>query len=183
MQEIKKILPVMLGAARIIFEARPAQFVIAKSSLVQIDIYEELMSKIKGLNIKIVEAKTYDCLNIADFALVTSGTATLETAIMQKPFLVIYKMNILNYLLYRPQVKIPYIGMVNIVAGNKIIPEFVQFKATASRIARATLHLLDNPSELEGMKSRLAKVSSLLGKPGASSRAARIIVDFLNNTK
>ena len=182
-QEIEKILPVMLGAARIISEERPAQFVIAKSPLVQIDIYNKLMNGTKGLNIKIAEAKTYDCLNIADFALVASGTATLETAIMQKPFLVIYKMNILNYLLYRPQVKIPYIAMVNIVAGNKIIPEFVQFKATASRIAKATLRLLDNPSKLEEMKSRLSKVNSLLGKPGASSRAARIIVDFLNNTK
>ena len=178
-QEIENILPIMLKTAKLIRQELDAQFVIAKSSQVGWELYNR---RIKGLNldIKIVEGKTYDCLNIADFCLVFSGTATIETAIMQKPFVVIYKMNILNYLLYRPQVKVPYIGMVNIVAGKKIIPEFIQFGASTKKISNEILKILKKTSEIERMKTELAYVKSLLGEKSATSRAARIIVDFLN---
>ena len=178
-QEIEKILPVMLRTAKIIVERRATQFVIAKSTLVRWQIYDKVMDNFRNLDIKIIEGKTYDCLNVADFCLVASGTATLETAIMQKPFAVIYKMSILNYLLYRPQVKIPYIGMVNIMAGRKIVPEFLQFQASPRRIAKTVLDFLDNPSKLETMKSELAKTKELLGESGAAMRAAKIISDFL----
>ena len=182
-QEIKNILPLMLKSALFITQGLTnTQFVIAKSSQVDWDIYNR---ETRGLNLdlKIIEGKTYDCLNIADFCLVASGTATLETAVMQKPFAVIYKMNFLNYLLYRPQVKVPYIGMVNIVAGKKIVPEFIQFQATPKKISATVLKILRNPLELERIKNDLAQVKSSLGEKGASSRAARIIVDFLNKTQ
>jgi lipid-A-disaccharide synthase len=130
--------------------------------------------------LRIVEGKTYDCIEAADFCLVASGTATLETSILQKPFAVIYKMNVLNYLLYRPQVRVPYIGMVNIVAKRKVVPEFIQFKARPKKISKVVLRILNNPSEIQRMKSDLAQVKSSLGEKGASHRAARIIVDFLN---
>lgn len=182
-QEIEHILPVMLKASKLINrEIKDAQFVLAKSPGVGWDIYER---KIRGVNLdlKIVEGKTYDCLNAANFCLVASGTATLETAIMQKPFAVIYKMNLLNYLLYRPQVKVPYIGMANIVAGEKIVPEFIQFQATPEKIADYVLKILNNPSELARMKDGLAKIENSLGEKGASSRAAQIILDFLNKNR
>ena len=157
------------------------QFVIAKSPQVGLDIYERI---IEGANIglKIIEGKTYDCLNIADFCLVASGTATLETAIMQRPFVVVYKMSLLNYLLYRPQVKVPYIGMVNIVAGRKIVPEFIQFKAHPKKISEQVLKILQNPALIEQMKNDLGQVKSLLGEKGASLRAAQIIFDFLGTS-
>ncbi|MFA5177792.1 MAG: lipid-A-disaccharide synthase, partial [Candidatus Omnitrophota bacterium] len=113
-QEIKKILPVMLKAAQLIHQKINAQFVIAKPSQASWEIYDRITNKF-DLEVKFVEGKTYDALNIADFALVCSGTAVLESTIMQKPFLIIYKMGLLNYLFYRPQVKIPSIGIVNIV--------------------------------------------------------------------
>ncbi len=178
--EINYILPVMLEASILIAKDIPdCQFVIAKSPQVNLDIYNR---KLQGfnLNIKIIEGSTYDCVNTADFCLVCSGTATLETAILQKPFAVIYKMNLLNYLLYSPQVKVPYIGMVNIVAGKKIVPEFVQFQATAQNISQEVLRIIKDPAEIERMKNNLAQVKSSLGETGASLRAARIIVDFLN---
>ena len=181
-QEIENILPIMLKTAKLIRQELDAQFVIAKSPQVGWELYNR---RIKGLNldIKIVEGKTYDCLNIADFCLVCSGTATIETAIMQKPFVIIYKMNILNYLLYRPQVRVPYIGMVNIVAGKKIIPEFIQFGASPRKIAREALKILKTSSEIERIKKSLAQVKTSLGEKGATSRAAQIIVDFLNKTQ
>lgn len=178
-QEIDKILPVMLKAALLINKETNAQFIIAKSAQVDWQVYNRIIKKI-GIEVKMIEGKTYDSLNIADFALVCSGTATLETAIMQKPFLIIYKMSLLNYLLYRPQVKIPYIGIVNIVAGKKIIPEFIQFGARADKIAAKVLEILANPAESEKMRSELSRIKSSLGSPGASARAAQIIVNFLN---
>lgn len=179
--EIKNILTIMLRAAALINKEIPAQFVIAKSPHVEWGIYNRIIRNLNtdNLDLRIIEGKTYDCLNIADFALVASGTATLETAIMQKPFCVIYKTNLLNYLLYLPQVRVPYIGMVNIVAGKKIVPEFIQFDATPKKISTQALRIFRDPSRIEQMENDLARVKSLLGEKGASLRAAKIIVDFL----
>ena len=177
-QEIKRILPVMLKSALLIAKEIDVQFVIAKTYQVEWDIYNTLIKDFK-LDIKIVEGKPYDCMNIADFCLVCSGTATLETTIMQKPFSLIYKTSPLNYLLYRPQVKLPYIGLANIVAGKKIIPEFIQFKTSPRKIADYTVRTLQDKSKLQNVKNDLAKVSSLLGAPGAASLAAKTINNFL----
>jgi lipid-A-disaccharide synthase len=176
--EINKILPIMLKAAKLIKQKINAQFIVAKPRQTDWGIYDRITAKF-DVEVKFVEGNTYDALNIADFALVCSGTATLETAIMQKPFLIVYKMSLLNYLLYRPQVKIPYIGIVNIVAGRKIIPEYIQFQAKPGKIAKKALDLLNNRVELRMMQNELAAVKASLGQPGAAHRAARIVIDFL----
>lgn len=179
--EVKNILPVMLGAAEIIRRHLPggAQFIIAKSPQVEMSIYNRITAKFKEIEPEFMEGKTYECLRAADFALVASGTATLEAAIMQKPFLVIYRLGLLNYLLYLPQVRVPYIGMANIVAGKKAVPEFIQYAATPAGIASETLSILQDPNRLGQMKNDLAKVKSALGEPGAASRAAKIILDSI----
>lgn len=177
--EIKHILPVMLKASRLIQEKiKNLQCLIAKSINVDWLVYQKLTAE-SGLDLEIIEGKTYDCLNIADFCLVASGTATLETAIMEKPFVIVYKMGLLNYLLYRPQVKVPYIGMANLVAGKKIIPEFIQFQAKPHLIARKVLRFLQEPSEISRLKNNLSQVKLLLGEKGASLRAAKIILDLI----
>jgi lipid-A-disaccharide synthase len=179
-QEIENILPVMLKSAKLISkEIKDVQFVIAKSEQVDWEIYLKITRGL-NLNLEIIEGKTYDCLNIASFCLVCSGTATLETTILEKPFIIIYKMSLLNYLLYRPQVKVPYIGMVNIIAGRKIVPEFIQFQASPKKISNQVLEILENPSQAEQIKNNLTQIKSLLGSPGASYRAAKIIIDILN---
>ena len=177
-QEIKTILPIMLETARMLKAKIGAQFIIAKPVQVDWDVYNCLIKR-SNLEVKVVEGKTYDCMEAADFCLVCSGTATLETAIMQKPFVIIYKMNLLNYLLYRPQVNLPYIGMVNIVAGKKIIPEFVQFRARAKKIAAEVLRILSDQKELQKIASNLSSVRSSLGEPGAATRASQLILNFL----
>lgn len=174
-QEIKNILPVMLKACSIIRAQKSnAQFLIAKSPQIDLEIYQKLTAPSR-LDIKIIENQSYDCLNTADFCLVASGTATLETTIMQKPFVVIYKMGLLNYLLYRPMIKVPFIGMVNIVAGKKIIPEFIQFGARGEKIAETVLKILDDQDRLKQIKNDLALASSSLGEKGAAARAAKVI--------
>jgi lipid-A-disaccharide synthase len=179
-QEVENILPIMLETAMFIRKnIKDVQFIIVKSPQVDWEIYNRKIANF-NMDSRIIEGKTYDCLNIADFCLVASGTATLETAIMQKPFVIIYKMNLLNYLFYLPQVRVPYIGMVNIVAGKKIIPEFIQFQARPKKISEQVLEILNNPSRIQNIKNDLTQVKSLLGEKGASLRAAKIILAFLN---
>lgn len=178
-QEIKLILPIMLKAARLINKQIPdTQFIIAKSPQLDAQIYQNECKR-SDLDIKIIDGKTYDCLKIAAASLVCSGTATLEAAIMQKPFVIVYKMNLLNYLLYRPQVKIPHIGIVNIVAGREIVPEFIQFNARPKMIAGSIVELLQKPDRASRMIKDLAEVKSSLGEPGAAGRAAKLILDFI----
>ncbi|MDP2905829.1 MAG: lipid-A-disaccharide synthase [Candidatus Omnitrophota bacterium] len=182
-QEIKYILPVMLKTASLLRKSFPdAQFIIAKSPHVDLKVYNKLMRRSKrDLKLRVIEDRTCDCLNACDLALITSGTATLEAAMMNKPFVVIYKMNLLNYLLYRPQVKIPHICIVNIIARRKVIPEFIQFNAKPRLIAREVSAILSDASRMERIKADLAETRSLLGEPGAGQRGARAILDFLNN--
>lgn len=180
--EIKRILPVMLKTAKSLTkQIKEIQFVIAKPPVLNWKTYN---NELKGtdLDIKVIEGKTYDCINSSHYCLVASGTATLETAILQKPCAVIYKMGLLNYLLYRPQVKVAFISLVNILAKKKIIPEFVQFKAQPKEIAKAALKILLDPAESVRMKNDLSQIKTLLGPKGASLRAAQIVVDFLDKT-
>ncbi|MCG8430259.1 MAG: lipid-A-disaccharide synthase [Candidatus Omnitrophica bacterium] len=177
--EIKHILPVMAQAALHMREHFPSmQFIIAQAANLATRIYTRILED-EGISAKLIQGKPYDCINAADLCLVASGTATLETAIIGKPFLIIYRMDMLNYLLYRPQIKIPYIGMVNIVAGKRLVPEFVQFQAKPEAIAGAGLALLRSPEKRVAMQEALQRVTSLLGTPGAAGRAAEIILNDL----
>ncbi|HNX81126.1 MAG TPA: lipid-A-disaccharide synthase [Candidatus Omnitrophota bacterium] len=177
--EITAILPVMLDAARLIQQRIPeTQFVIAQATNIDEYVYEDILKK-KGMNTLMEKGRAYDCINASELVLVASGTATLETAILEKPHVVIYKMNLLNYLLYRPQVKIPYIGMANIVAGKRIVPECIQFKATGRNIADTALAILQNNQTRERILQELSAMKLKLGQPGAPLRAAKIIAKFI----
>ncbi|MFA5004728.1 MAG: lipid-A-disaccharide synthase [Candidatus Omnitrophota bacterium] len=178
-QEIKHILPVMLKTAGLIAKKYPqAQFIIARSENVELVTYQRMV-KASSLNIKIIEGRTHDCLNAADLSLVCSGTATLEAGLVGNPFLIVYKMSLLNYLLYRPQVKIPFIGIINIIAQKKIIPEFIQFKACAENISFEAVALLNDPKLQQKMQNDLKDACVNLGSSGASLRAAQSILPLL----
>jgi len=179
-EEVKRILPLMLKAAWLIRQTIDrAQFIVVKSSQVSWDVYHPITHKYK-IDLKVIEGRTYDCLNIADFAIVTSGTATLEAAIIQKPFIAVYKTSLFNYLLYRPQIKIPYISLVNILAGKKIVPELIQLQATPRKIASQSLNIINTLMVSEELKKKLSGIKPLLGEKGASLRAAQIILNYLN---
>ncbi len=178
-QEVKLILPLMLKTAGYINQAiRQTQFIIAKAPNLKEEIYQNLCRD-SSLNLKIVDGRTHDCLSNACAGIVCSGTATLEAAIIGTPFVIVYKTNLLNYLLFRPQIKIPYIGMVNIIAGKKIVPEFIQFNAQPKKIAAEIIQLLQNPNYTEKMRQDLKTAKDTLGQPGAAERAAGIILNFL----
>ena len=180
--EVIRNLPVMLKAAGIIKNkfGEDVQFVIAKPKEIKGEIYAEIL-KDCVLKPKIIEDYPYDCVNAADLVLVASGTATLETAILEKPMLIIYKVSFLTWLVGKMLVKIPDIGLVNIVAGARIVPEFIQFDATAEKIADEAIGLISSPEKINEIKINLRAVKEKLGGPGASRRAARSILATLSH--
>lgn len=181
--EVNRILPVMLKSIFIIYNKnKNTQFLIIKSPNLSNQIYEKIMD-IENLPVRLIESDTYDLLSISDFAMVCSGTATLETAILQIPMLVIYKISFLSWLLIKNLIKIPHIGLVNIVAGKKIVPEFLQYEANGKKIATYVLDLLNDSKKINEIKSDLKLVKTALGTSGASQRTAEYILTFLSSPK
>lgn len=178
--EIERILPILIESAKIIKQKLPqVQFVLLKAPEIASDIFAAKMKEYE-LPLVLCDNQSYDFFNICDFALVASGTATLEAAIMQKPMVVIYKVSFLNWLIARCLIRLPFIGLVNVAAGEKIVPEFIQYQAKPQLIARKTLEILGNQGEFLKIKSELKKVHTNLGTCGASQRAAEIILNFIS---
>ncbi len=174
--EITRNLPVMAEAAEAIKEklGEGVQFMVAKPKDADAELYEEILGA-EGLRPELVEDSTYDCVNSSDLAIVASGTATLETAILEKPMIIVYQVSFLTWLAGKLLVRIPYIGLANIVAGKKIVPEFVGFMVDPAKVAGEAVSILLSSERSEGIKASLSAIKIKLGGPGASKRAAEII--------
>ncbi|MEA3328811.1 MAG: lipid-A-disaccharide synthase [Candidatus Omnitrophota bacterium] len=180
--EIKRHLTIMLEAARMLKKDIPdIQFIISKPPQIPEDLFNYLL-KSSRLSVGTITEKTYNLMNAADLVLVASGTATLEAAISLTPMIIIYKVSPLTYFLIRRLIRIPYIGLVNIVAGKKIMPEFIQYQARPKNISRKAAEFLKDRKTLEQLKGELIKIREKLGGPGASRRAAEIILSSLNKS-
>lgn len=179
-QEVKRILPVMLGAARLLHRKFPeTSFLLTETPSLRPALYDSLVQH-GSIPLKRVRNRTYDALACSDFALVTSGTATLEAAISLKPFVIIYKTGSSTYFLGKHLIRIPYIGLVNVLAGKKIVPEFIQQDATPEKIARAAEGILLDDQCRSTMIEEMKRVRDSLGGPGAAGRAAQAAVDLMN---
>lgn len=179
-KEIKTLLPIMLETAKVINEYffGRIQFLILRSPTVKEDIFHRAVSGYELL-LKVISDMTYDGLSASDFALVCSGTATLETAVIGVPMVILYKVNFLTWVYIRRLIKIPYIGLVNVVGGKKIVEEFIQFDCYPKKICDYAIPLLQNRNRLNQLKLELLSIKESLGSPGASLRAAEIVVEFL----
>lgn len=111
-----------------------------------------------------------------DLVLTSSGTATLENALLGLPMVVVYKMSWPTYLLARALIRVPHIAMANILAGKRLVPELVQHQATPAAVAREALGLLGEPRRLEALRAELAALRDALGGPGAAGRAAETLL-------
>jgi lipid-A-disaccharide synthase len=178
-QEIEHIFPEMLAAARHIAAVRNVEVVVGVAPTLDEQYFRTLY---KLPHVHLIKGMAYEVMANADFAFVTSGTATLETACFGTPLFVVYKTSWPTYLIGRALVKVGSIGLVNIVAGSKIVPEFIQYRATARKLSREALKLLDDEKQLAGMKARLLKVRDLLGTAGASKRVAERILHMDGRT-
>lgn len=183
-KEVKTLLPIMLKTAELIYKywGKSIQFLILRSSTVKEDIFNNIISHYE-LPIHLLCDKTYDGVAASDFALVASGTATLETAILGTPMVILYRVSFLTWVYLKMIIKIPYIGLVNVVKQEKFIEEFIQYNAKPKRIADYIVTTLRDKQGLNKIKQGLSYVTSILGERGASFRAAQIIVDFLNRSK
>lgn len=176
-QEVKRHLPVFLKAAK---KIKNAKFLIGAASS---KIYELLnpapacKGGVKDGQIPILLGRTYDIMDASDLILTSSGTATLETACFGTPMVVIYKMNWLTYLFIRQMITIPYIAMVNVISGKKVVPEFIQFAANAKNVVKSAIGILEDPSEI---RQELAKVRQKLGGPGVVRRAAEKVCEVIS---
>jgi lipid-A-disaccharide synthase len=170
--EITRIMPPMLEAFRLINIQKPnARGFIGKSSALDNALYQKMIGD-NGSNIILYEGSTHDLMANAQFNLVCSGTATLECAIIGTPFLVLYKTSFITYLIARWLIKIPHIGLANVVAGKIVARELIQYECTARQIALATLAILNDRLRYQEAKEGLLQIRPKLGQPGAAGRAA-----------
>lgn len=176
--EVKTLLPLMLKTASLIQKEKEVQFVLLKSSGVDEKIYAGALEK-SGLSIAVIKEDTYGCLSLCDFVFVASGTATLESAIMEKPMLITYKTSFLTSLLFKIFARTRFIGLVNVIAGREISPEILQYDATAPNLASGILSIISSKEKMEKQVQDLRQVKHVLGTPGASLRAAREILGFI----
>lgn len=179
--EVKRILPIMLKSARVFLRKMPkTNFIILKASNIKTELVRNLINKYNNLSIRIIDKHQYESLSQSCFAWVCSGTATLETAIITIPMLVIYKTSFLTWLISKCLIKLPYIGLVNIAAGEKVVPEFIQYQAVPKNIVQYTLAYFrsDNLKKVS-LRQKLARIREKLGSSKANENAAKIILTLL----
>jgi len=178
-REIKKLLPAIADSIKVMRRLEPDIVgLIGAAPSVSRSIYDEILTP--EVSIPILYNRTYEIMQYSDILFVASGTATLEAAILGTPMLILYKVSMLTYLLCRYFiVKIPYIGLVNIIAGKEVVPELIQGKVRPDIIAEAAGCILHNIDENKKIRKDLKIVKEKLGTPGAAERTANLIADML----
>lgn len=181
-KEVERILPVMLETVKMLRHQFPqlSAIVAAPSEEVAGMVREHLASLPEdNLQPAIVAGRTRNVLRQAGAALVASGTATMEATLMRCPMLVVYRTARLTYLAGRMLIRVPYLGMVNIVAGEPLCPEFIQHEAKAEAMTEAVTPLLRDTPQRREMLAGLEKVAASLGEGGSAARVAAIIEEEL----
>jgi lipid-A-disaccharide synthase len=177
-REVQTLLPEMIRAAERICRRKPeAQFIVAAAPTVEATQIDKMIPG--GLkNFKVIRGKTYEAIRVADLVIVASGTATLETAILGKPMVILYQVSPLSYWIGKALVKVNCVGMVNIVAGRKVVQELLQKEARADRIAAEALRILEDEHYRNEMIRALEEVRQKLGTPGAARRVAHMALEM-----
>ncbi len=178
--EIDSLLPMMLrAAAKIKRSLKGVQFLLPVAA----SIFEKKISRMvrrSGIEVKLINNNIYDLMSVSDLVITASGTATLEAACLATPMIVVYKTSLITWILGHILIKFSYVSLPNILAGKRIVPELLQFRATSNRLANLTLSLWEDSQKLEQMKIELNKVTRKLGEPGAIERAAQVVVESLS---
>ena len=180
-QEVAHNLPPLEGAVAILARRRPdLQFLLAVAPSLDGGGLER---RLRSSPVRLVPNAAHAVLGASTVAVVASGTATVEAALLGTPMVVVYRLSPLTYALGRPFVKVSRFAMVNLIAGRSVVPEIIQGDFTPARVAAETTRLLDDDGSRDEMRAGLADVRRLLGAPGASRRAARIILDVWADLK
>jgi lipid-A-disaccharide synthase len=180
-QEIVKMLPVFLSAAkRLQQKERKIVFLLALApGLSRADLVDNGLRDV-DLDIRVVAEGRYDLMASCDVVMAASGTVTLELAILNVPMVVAYRLAPFTFFFGHLLVKVPFFSLVNLVAGKKVVVELLQQDASPEKISEELQRLLDDQNAYMDMKKRLKQITEQLGRPGASTRTARLALELID---
>ncbi len=183
-REVDYILPALLEASQCLLRHIPAQFLISRAPAVDGRHVREIASRILGSSLdggrfRILSVEARTILAHSDFGFVKSGTSTLEAALTGTPFVIAYKISPASWALGNILIRSPYKGLVNLIAGEEIVPELLQGQATPEALAGVAREYLGDPEKAMSMKARLGGIREHLGSRCASDTAAAIVVKYL----
>jgi len=187
MSEIDYLFDDIVGAARRIQKDIPdCQFLLPVADTIDPELIRDRLRKLESpqtgssLNIKIVTGQNYDVMQCSDCLIIASGSATLEAGLLGCPMVIVYKVHPLTYFIFRLLTDIRIFGLINIVAGELVVPELLNEQVNPEAIAAKALPMLTQPETNRALRERLRKVRESLGTPGVVDRIAQSIVDSLN---
>lgn len=177
--EVENFLGIMLEGAKRYHERHPeTQFAIIRATTIDEKTIRKAMERAEvGFDIPIIDRLRYNLRAHCDFSWVKSGTSTLEAAILGTPMLIVYRVNQLTWMIGKELFTIGYIGLPNIVAENRIVPELLQEEFTPQNLVEKTAYYMEDRARYDQMVEELKIVKNRLGEPGASERAARAVLD------
>ncbi len=182
LSEIHRILPDMLRAAELLKSRFPnLEFFLPLADTLDPGIIKLIIGKF-SIYPRVITEGIYTEIRAADAVMVTSGTATLETALLGTPMVVVYKVSLPTYLVGRIMIHTDYISLVNIIAGKKIVPELIQGDMNPEKIASEISGILENGERSRAIREQLGEVRKKLGSPGAADRAARLAWELISKT-
>lgn len=177
--EIRFILPIMMDSAMIISRKIPdVEFILPVAPTIEDEEIRDIIRR-WPIDIKILRGQSNDVIRSSDAMMIASGTSTLQAAILGKPMVIIYSVSFITYLIGRLLVRVRHLGLVNLVAGEGIVPEFIQYRAKPEIISETIIELLNNQKKRDDMIKGLSLVRSKIGAPGASHRAAEIVLGYI----
>lgn len=178
--EVRQLLPEMVRAAKILTDrfASSIQFVLPVAHTLVPELIQGIVGP-SGIPVRLVAGRTYETLSVSDAVIVASGTATLETALLVKPMVIVYKVSPLTFFLGKRVIRVKHVGLANIIAGRTVVPELIQQDFTAERVAHEVTRILTDPDVRVRMIKDLSEIRKSLGEAGASRRAARLACDML----
>ena len=177
--EIKRLLPILVQTAKLLGKDKPdLLFVLPLASTLDAKIVQPYLVD-SGLDIKLIADHSIDVIQACDAIITVSGTVTLEIALIGTPMVIINKVFLLTYLIVSRMLKIDHIGMCNIIANERIVPELIQHMATPKRIAHEVDKILDNKNYALSMRNKLGGIRKKLGEGGGSKNIAKLVMDML----
>lgn len=174
--EVQLLLPVLVQTvARLAGLYSELQVVMAQAGTIQDSLVDRLLAD-SPVKIRVIKHQPNEVMAAADVLLIASGTATLQAALVGTPMIIVYRAPRLTFWLARQLVRVKWIGLANLIAGRSIVPEVLQDEVTPERLTEEVLHLLRDRPAYREMQQALEQVRASLGEPGASERAAAVVL-------
>jgi lipid-A-disaccharide synthase len=174
------LLPILIEAVEKLARREPkTKFILVQAPTIHDNLLQPLLGR-SPVPIVLVKEQAAEVMAMSDLVLVASGTATLQAAVVGTPMVLFYRTTPLTFwfanIVIRFVIRVKWIGLVNLVAGRTVVPELIQSAATGQRLYEEALRILDDRRAYDEMKRDLAKVRAALGEPGASARAAEVVL-------